>query len=87
MMTLRPMARHVLDRRGVRDDHLRGRRIPPRDSDPLEAVLGAQEIFTAVNPYGKYLLGPGNVLGGANRERRLPCSTPCTALRSSALAS
>jgi hypothetical protein len=27
-------------------------------------LLGAQEIFTVVNPYGKYILGPDNILGG-----------------------
>jgi hypothetical protein len=34
-------------------------------------VLGAQEIFTTVNPYGNYFLGPDNIPGGRNRARRL----------------
>jgi hypothetical protein len=37
---------------------------------PRGTVLGPQEIVTTVNPYGKYALGPGNILGCPNRERR-----------------
>jgi hypothetical protein len=37
---------------------------------PTVTVLWAQEIFTTVNTYGKYVLGPDNILGGQNRERR-----------------
>jgi hypothetical protein len=32
--------------------------LPPRDSDPQETVHGARVIFTVVNPYRKYYLGP-----------------------------
>ena len=33
---------------------------PPRDSDPPGTVpAGSPEIFSTVNPYGKYILGPG----------------------------
>ena len=35
--------------------------ISPHDSEPQELVLGAQEIFSIVNPYGKYLLVPPGV--------------------------
>jgi hypothetical protein len=47
---------------------------------PPGTVLGAQEIFTAVNslweiftavnPHGKYFLGPDNIPGGRDRARR-----------------
>ena len=35
---------------------------------PPETVLGAQEILTVVNPYGKYFLGPDNVFVAPNRD-------------------
>jgi hypothetical protein len=36
---------------------------PPSRFRPPGTVLGAQEIFNNVNPYGKYFLGPDNIPG------------------------
>ena len=36
----------------------------------LETALGAQEIFTTVDPYEKHFLGPDRIPGGRNRARR-----------------
>ena len=43
---------------------------PPSRFRPPGTVLGAQHMFTAVNPYGKYFRGPDNIPGGRNRARR-----------------
>jgi hypothetical protein len=36
----------------------------------VQYVLGAQEICTTVNPYGRYSRGLGIIPGGRNRARR-----------------
>jgi hypothetical protein len=44
----------------------------PHDWDPPGTVIGAQGIFTVVDPCGKYLLGdPGDILEGPNRAQVL----------------
>jgi hypothetical protein len=45
---------------------------PSRLRPPGTVLVGAQEIFTIVNPYRKYVLqeGADNILGVPNRERR-----------------
>lgn len=49
--------------------HVRRWRTPLAIQTPRSCCWG-QEIFTTVNPYGKHVLGPDNILGGPNRERR-----------------
>jgi hypothetical protein len=50
---------------------------PPSRFRPPGTVLGAPEMFTAVNPYGKYFLqGLGSIPGGRDRARRQPRCWP-----------
>jgi hypothetical protein len=44
---------------------------PPSRLRPPATALGAQEIFSTANPYGKYPLGPDNTPPG-DRARRSP---------------
>jgi hypothetical protein len=41
---------------------------------PLGAVLGAQEVLTIVNQYGRYFSGPDNILGGPKPEIHTACA-------------
>ena len=41
---------------------------------PLGAVLGAQEMLTSVNPYGRCFPGPDNILGGPKPETYTACA-------------
>ena len=45
------------------------RRGPSSRFRPPGTVLGAQAIFSIVNPYRKYFLGPDNVAGGIGIAR------------------